>query len=425
MISMTLIELKNQMKAGIKKFESIKILCSGGLEFELCTIESVSLTGCLLIFEDEFNFFMDPFFKFKDCELHNLSIISPGTVSRYSLYIKDSVISGYLKSPLNLKIVGEKDILKNKLPILYLQCTSDASIEIDAMQTSPNRISAFKITLKNSSLKSCTLDSKHIYINNCDNIKEVDFKQTYDTISIENSKFFDSIWYPKDISTLFISSTIFGKGCTVYIDSLTNILKSRDTLDIHKATVIDKWLELRKHYTGTGLLWIVLFAIVFILPYAVRVSMYSTTTPLVPIQSSVLIDAFFDYTSAFFDEDPLLIIDDELIEIRTQSLFTALFIGPYESLLSKILYFASSSLVIIYNFLKFYMTMTLSRLREEEEYLTLYKFQVTRPADSSLTWFYNIDFYTVHKICNFLFWGTVMVSGFKIFELLTVCVIKF
>ncbi|MDY6994382.1 MAG: hypothetical protein SVR94_17500 [Pseudomonadota bacterium] len=104
-------------------------------------------------------------------------------------------------------------------------------------------------------------------------------------------------------------------------------------IDVHKAKIEDKWLNLRKKYTGIGLLWVLLFTFIFLLPYVVETFFYVVTSRLT-----------------------------EHISYEKWSLFEALLYSDKTGMYGKF-YCALGIAVILYNAIRFFLTLFLSRVR--------------------------------------------------------------
>ena len=200
-------------------------------------------------------------------------------------------------------------------------------------------------------------------------------------------KYGNSIWNMPIRNSAICKDVLFDN---VYINPFYFATKCTDksTLDFSKAILIDDWSRLRKKYSGINLFIVFFLTLIFFLPYLAK--------------SYVLL--------------MLANVDVANIEITKVPLWEVLLYGGKEGYL-RYGYLILSIVLILYNVVRLWMTISIGKLREEERYLKDSNFQMVSIHIDKLTTHVKVD-----KILTIGLWISVVYSIFKIIDALYVLV---
>ncbi len=162
-------------------------------------------------------------------------------------------------------------------------------------------------------------------------------------------------WSPFIIDQITFRSTRFTSSIVTMSDWI-NKAKIGDDVDFLEARKLkDNWATLRDEYTGFKLYWILVMTLVFIIPYCIK-ALFLIIAKGIPFTSS--------------DEAILLKV---LMsgDLEGWKMWGAWLFG---------------SILIIYNLLRFALTMKVARLREREEHLIQTNIKINRPYERQLVW---------------------------------------
>ena len=110
------------------------------------------------------------------------------------------------------------------------------------------------------------------------------------------------------------------------------------------------------------------------------------------------------------------LINQTAINIEKIPLWKILFFGGKEGFL-KLSYCITTIILVLYNVIRFSLTISLAKLREEELFLSDAGFPTVSPNPNKYGLHKKIDYYL-----NIIFWITLLISGYKISEAFTVAV---
>lgn len=161
----------------------------------------------------------------------------------------------------------------------------------------------------------------------------------------------------------------------------------KSTLDLSGANFIDDWSKLRKRYSGLSLFIVLLLTVAFFLPFVFK------TTGL------LLAAKLFEHSHLSFEIVPL---------------WQMLFFGS-----SKIewgnWYFYVTVILILYNTIRLLLTISLAKLREEEQFLSDAGFQTVTPHPEKYIWQKRAD-----RVLSVVFWLVLAISLYKVYEAFSV-----
>jgi len=204
--------------------------------------------------------------------------------------------------------------------------------------------------------------------------------------TFNSAKKWNSIWNKLIVKTISCSNTIFGE---VRINPYYFATKCADksTLDISRATLIDDWSRLRKEYSGTRLYIILLLTFIFVLPILTHSFFLLAVSKIEP--------------TMFFNKIPL---------------WKALLFGGKEGLYS-IVYSMLTLLLLIYNYGRFHITMSIAKLREEENYLIQSNFNMVSISPKKYQHLLKWD-----KYLKVLWYLSIVLSILKLWDTITILV---
>lgn len=165
----------------------------------------------------------------------------------------------------------------------------------------------------------------------------------------------------------------------------------KSTLDITRATLVDDWSKLRKRYAGLSLFIIFLLTFLFFLP--------------------ILTHSFFLLTLTKLNNAP--------INFENVPLWKALLYGGktgWQAFGYSLLTF----ILLFYNIGRLYLTITVSKLREEENFLKDANFSLVSIHPDKIKTLLKID-----RILSILFWISIGYSCLKLFDTLLISVPTF
>ncbi|MBL4559675.1 MAG: hypothetical protein JKX79_01695 [Labilibaculum sp.] len=161
---------------------------------------------------------------------------------------------------------------------------------------------------------------------------------------------------------------------------------NKASLDLSRATLIDDWSRLRKKYAGISLFIVFILTFLFFLP--------------------LLTQSFFLLLTSK--------INSTIVEFNSTPLWKALLFGGKENL-SAFLYFCLTIVLILYNSGRLWMTISIAKLREEENFLKDSNFQLVSIHPEKLKTQLIVD-----KLLNFMFWISFVYSIFKLIDTLSI-----
>jgi len=200
---------------------------------------------------------------------------------------------------------------------------------------------------------------------------------------------FDSRWNKVVGFGAICKSSVFKKA-KVNTYYLTTKCFDKSSLDLSGAKLIDDWARLRKEYSGLSLFIIFLLTVIFFLPFIFKSGALVLSTTLI------------NKTGLHFASSPL---------------WKVLLFGDSDGYL-KYFYFFTNSLLIIYNISRLMLTISLSRIMEEEKFLSDASYQIVLPSPEKLFLYLKLDSY-LRK----LFYATILISFWRILEAFNVSVI--
>ncbi len=160
--------------------------------------------------------------------------------------------------------------------------------------------------------------------------------------------------------------------------------KDKSSLDLTRATLIDDWSRLRKKYAGMSLLIVLILTFLYFLP--------------------IFFHAFYLSLASK--------ITIELPSIRKVPLWEVLLYGGKTGYVAGIYAFLTVVL-LLYNVGRLYMTVSISRLREEENFLNDSNFPIAAIPPEKYKNQVLLD-----KILSTLFWISIIYTVFKLFDAL-------
>lgn len=204
--------------------------------------------------------------------------------------------------------------------------------------------------------------------------------------TFNSEKKWNSIWNKLIVKTISCSNIIFGE---VKINPYHFATKCADksTLDISRATLIDDWSRLRKEYSGTRLYIILFLTFIFILPILTHSFFLLTVSKIEP--------------TILFDKIPL---------------WEALIFGGKEGLYS-IIYSTLTLILLVYNYGRFHVTMSIAKLREEENYLIQSNFNMVSISPKKYQHLLKWD-----KYLKILWYLSIALSVLKLWDTITILV---
>lgn len=161
---------------------------------------------------------------------------------------------------------------------------------------------------------------------------------------------------------------------------------NKSTLDITRATLTDDWSRLRKKYAGVSLFIVFILTLFFFLP--------------------LITESFFLLLSTK--------IDSSLVPFNKAPLWKVLLFGNKNGT-SAIIYLILTIVLLIYNIGRFWMTISIAKLREEENFLKDSSFQLVSIHPEK----YKIQKY-VDSILSYLFWISLIYSILKLIDTLKI-----
>jgi hypothetical protein len=165
---------------------------------------------------------------------------------------------------------------------------------------------------------------------------------------------------------------------------LSTKCKSKESIDLSSAIIIDNWSMLRKKYSGLSLVIVFLLTFLYVLPLITR---------------------------SFF-----LIMASKVDPISFQGskipLWESLIFGGNDGLMA-VLYASLTMILLFYNFGRIWMTLSISKIREEEKFLNDCKFQLVSVNPEKYQMELKID-----KLLAVLFWFSLIYSVIRLIETL-------
>lgn len=253
-----------------------------------------------------------------------------------------------------------------------------------------------KIHIENSVLNNFT-DESVTTIYNIDDVEITDFSIMgacesiqLSLVKFQSSKFINSVWDKKIIKRATCNRIIFDN---VKINPFYFATKCHDksTLDISRAKLIDNWSRLRKKYSGLSLFIVFLLTFLFFLP--------------------LLTHTFFLLT--------LSKIDNSLNSIKRIPLWEALLFGGKLGL-NAVFYSLLTLTLLLYNTGRIFMTVSISRLREEEIFLKDSNFNLVSIHPEK----YRIQL-KIDKVLSVMFWISIGYTILKTIDTLIILVPAF
>lgn len=220
-------------------------------------------------------------------------------------------------------------------------------------------------------------------------IRDSKFVGRVTTCEIEHSEFDGGTWMPEIHKTARVYQVRFD-GTRIDIATLLNSCDDRNSIDVHKARILDKWAEMRNSYTGSRLVFVLLLTFVFILPYLAKTGYLVL---LSKIEHSV-----------------------PFVNPAETSLWRALLVG-HRSGLNAILYGLLGITLLYYNLVRFVLTMICAKMREQEQQLQMYGFSRVRPSENGT--FFN-SLWSLHRLQGVLFYLVIATALWRTYEALTI-----
>lgn len=198
-----------------------------------------------------------------------------------------------------------------------------------------------------------------------------------------------SIWNKIIRKSAICDAVIFGPGkVNPFYFAIRCFDKSK--LDLTSATLIDDWSRLRKKYAGLGLFIVFLLTLAFILP--------------------LLTESFFLLLLAKMGDS---------VPVQRTHLWEVLLFGGKTGA-NAILYACLTVILVIYNVGRLYVTIAISRLREEEQFQRDANFQIVAVDPDKYKGLRVID-----KVLSILLWISVAYSLFKVGDTMQILVPNF
>jgi hypothetical protein len=207
----------------------------------------------------------------------------------------------------------------------------------------------------------------------------------FDKISWSKKETLPCFWDKEVTQTAIFRSAIFDKtSLNPYYFSTK--CKDKSTLDLSGAIFIDDWSKLRKKYSGLSLFIVFLLTITFFLPFVFETIGLLISTKLTNLSMS------------------------KFAEIPTTPLWQLLFFGGREGT-AKLVYCATTSLLVLYNITRLLLTISIAKLREEEQFLSDAGFQSVSPHPNKYTYHKKVD-----KYLTIVFWFALLISIYKTYD---------
>lgn len=189
----------------------------------------------------------------------------------------------------------------------------------------------------------------------CNKLREIDIKK-----SLSNVRFERNIpkWEKEILHTASCTQVVFNNYQVHPYFFATKCKKDSNGVDFSNAILIDNWSRLRKQYTGLSLLVIIILTLAFFLPLILKYVMLVSTSA--QIGSSILGQSN-KVINIIYDKIPF---------------YEVLFFNGKSGLVGW-LHFFLTSLLIAYNFTRLYITFAVSKLREEERFVSDSKFPIS------------------------------------------------
>lgn len=199
-----------------------------------------------------------------------------------------------------------------------------------------------------------------------------------------------SIWDKKVAKTINCTQTIFDN---VKLNPFYFVTKCTDKsqIDLSRATLIDNWSRLRKKYAGLSLFIVFFLSFLFFLPIFTH-SFLLLTISKAEIQVQI------------FDKIPL---------------WKVLLFGGKEGI-SALGYSILTIVLVLYNIGRVYMTISISKLREEETFLKDSNFNLAAIHHEKYKGQLVLD-----RILSLMFWLSVAYSLLKLWDTLVILVPAF
>lgn len=216
--------------------------------------------------------------------------------------------------------------------------------------------------------------------------KNLDLSHSY----FSSHKRKDSIWDIKIEKSANCPKTIFHM-VEVNPFYLATKCDDKSSLDLTSAWLVDDWSRLRKHYSGVSLFIVFLLSFVFFLPL---------------------------FTQSYF----LILsskIDPSVLNIKQIPLWESILFGGKEGL-KAVIYCLMTIILFTYNSLRIYMTISISKLREEEKFLGDSNFQLVSIHPEKYRFQILID-----KVLNYLFYIALIYGVLKLWDTLQILVPDF
>jgi hypothetical protein len=252
------------------------------------------------------------------------------------------------------------------------------------------------IQISNSTIEQAILvsQSNSLHLIECE-VNDFFIRGESKYVDLSNSYFSfikrrDSVWDVDTLRSIRCTNTIFHK---VKVNPFYFATKCKDksSLDLTSATLIDDWSRLRKKYSGLSLFIVFLLSFVYFLPLIThsfflivtsKIEVVNAHLTLIPLWKSLL---FADKTGVYaFGYGTLTIV------------------------------------LLTYNILRIYMTISVSKLMEEERFLGDSKFQLISIHPEKLKRQLMIDRYL-----NLLFYTSLVYAIFKTIDTLQILVPAF
>lgn len=186
-----------------------------------------------------------------------------------------------------------------------------------------------------------------------------------------------SIWNKEIRLNANCNNTVFS-NIRVHPYYLSTKCHDKNSIDLSDAKLIDDWSRLRKNYSGISLFIVFLLSFLFFLPL---------------------------FTKSFF----LIIVSKTPIppEFPKSTLGEVIFFGG-DSGIKAIIHFALTTTLLIYNSVRIYLTIAISKLREEEKFLSDANFQIVSISPNKYKFHLRLD-----KVLRYLFWVSFIYSIYK------------
>ena len=355
------IPLKQHLNENPDKEEFLK------LDFiieESITISNLKLTGCTFSFTDDGSLIANEC-NFSYSKFIGIKHFRPFNNSSGNLSIKE----GSIQSDIEIKGCFSSVNLDNA----HFRFINDSSIT-DKYNVTNSDFYSSKI---NGETRSLTLT----------NVNVVGEEKVFGYMAKMYSSFDrKSFRWNKSIFVEAICSKVSFNNIKINPFYLSVKCINKDTIDLSGAYLIDDWSRLRKKYSGINLIIIALLTFIFVLPYLVQ---YFGLLALTDI------------------------VDTNAKPIKTKQLWEVLVFGGKFGFEAG-LYCFLTVILLIYNTARLWITITISKLREEEMFLAdanykiislnPNKYKVQKNVDKILSILFYISIgYSILKTRDFLF----------------------